>query len=188
MARQTLRSQNKCEDCGYTWYPRGKNLSLACPRCKGSKVGYAGPGLFACLVGLALLYFFARTPSNSTQPTAAAEAQPTSLVEESTPALPAPSAPEAPFAALPAATAPEPIPNSPHVDAVAAKPAAETPAASVATAEASSTESPKQDAAKRVYTEDEIARMEDERQYHGDDPIVRARLGLPSKETKMLLK
>lgn len=30
--------------------------------------------------------------------------------------------------------------------------------------------------------------MEDQTQYHENDPIVRARLGLPSKETKMLLK
>jgi len=147
-----------------------------------------GRGFQSGSVGLALLYFFARTPSNSTPPTSAAEAQPTSLVEEATPALAAPSAPEAPVVALPAATAPEPSPSSPYVDAAAAKPAAKTPAASGATAEASSTESPKLDAAKRVYTEEEIARMEDERQYHEDDPIVRARLGLPSKETKMLLK
>jgi len=38
----------------------------------------------------------------------------------------------------------------------------------------------------RVYSDNEIAQMEDEKQYHGDDPIVRSRLGLPSRETGKL--
>ncbi|MDR6924804.1 cell envelope integrity protein TolA [Pseudomonas sp. BE134] len=29
----TKRPQNKCEDCFYTWYPRGKQRSLKCPNC-----------------------------------------------------------------------------------------------------------------------------------------------------------
>jgi hypothetical protein len=29
----TKRPKNKCKDCGYTWYPRGKNLSRSCPEC-----------------------------------------------------------------------------------------------------------------------------------------------------------
>lgn len=39
----------------------------------------------------------------------------------------------------------------------------------------------------RIFTDAEIDQMEDEKQYHGDDPIVRARLGLPSRETKRLI-
>ena len=29
----TYRPKNECDDCGYTWYPRGKNRSLRCPHC-----------------------------------------------------------------------------------------------------------------------------------------------------------
>jgi hypothetical protein len=40
----------------------------------------------------------------------------------------------------------------------------------------------------RIYSDEEIRKMEDRAEYHGDDPIVRARLGLPSRETKRLLR
>lgn len=36
MGRGTYRPHNTCKGCGYTWYPRGKDISQACPRCKGS--------------------------------------------------------------------------------------------------------------------------------------------------------
>ena len=35
----TLRNQNGCYNCGYTWYPRGKARSLRCPDC-GSRETY----------------------------------------------------------------------------------------------------------------------------------------------------
>jgi hypothetical protein len=31
-SRVTKRPLNRCEACGYTWYPRGKTLSPRCPR------------------------------------------------------------------------------------------------------------------------------------------------------------
>lgn len=34
----TKRPQNKCKSCGYTWYPRGKSLSIKCPNCGGREV------------------------------------------------------------------------------------------------------------------------------------------------------
>lgn len=34
----TKRSQNKCDACGYTWYPRGKDKSLKCPSCGSNNV------------------------------------------------------------------------------------------------------------------------------------------------------
>jgi len=40
----------------------------------------------------------------------------------------------------------------------------------------------------RVFSDDEISQMEDEKQYHGTDPIVRARLGLPSRDTKRIAR
>lgn len=36
----TKRPLNLCE-CGYTWYPRGKDLSLRCPRCGSEEVRFA---------------------------------------------------------------------------------------------------------------------------------------------------
>ena len=29
----TKRPQNNCANCGYTWFPRGHNLSTKCPNC-----------------------------------------------------------------------------------------------------------------------------------------------------------
>lgn len=53
----TKRAQNKCKKCGYTWYPRGKHVSLKCPDCGSTEVGFAGGGwgLIALLViGIAI--------------------------------------------------------------------------------------------------------------------------------------
>ena len=41
----TKRSLNKCVDCKYTWYPKGKDLSARCPECASVNVKYAGMGL-----------------------------------------------------------------------------------------------------------------------------------------------
>ncbi len=35
----------------------------------------------------------------------------------------------------------------------------------------------------RIYTQDEIRKMEEASKYFGDDPIIRKRLGLPSRKT-----
>ena len=51
----TKRSQNKCKDCRYTWYPRGKDLSRECPNCKSTNVTFAGPGLGSILLGLVIV-------------------------------------------------------------------------------------------------------------------------------------
>jgi hypothetical protein len=39
----------------------------------------------------------------------------------------------------------------------------------------------------KIYSDGEITQMEDEKQYHGNDPVVRSRLGLPSRETGKLI-
>jgi hypothetical protein len=36
--RWTKRPQNYCGSCGYSWYPRGKSVSAACPRCGSEDV------------------------------------------------------------------------------------------------------------------------------------------------------
>lgn len=56
----TLRSQNKCGDCGDTWYPRGRDLSRQCPSCGSGNIGYAPVFLGGCgtaLGSLALVFF-----------------------------------------------------------------------------------------------------------------------------------
>ena len=35
---KNIRPQNRCKMCGYSWVPRGKNLSLSCPKCNDSNV------------------------------------------------------------------------------------------------------------------------------------------------------
>lgn len=55
----TKRPQNVCKNCGYTWYPRGKSVSLKCPKCGSGKVSLAGGGLFAgilLLIGAGVLF------------------------------------------------------------------------------------------------------------------------------------
>jgi len=47
------RDQNQCKDCGYIWYPRGRDLSEECPKCKSPNVAYAGG--FGCGVPMLLL-------------------------------------------------------------------------------------------------------------------------------------
>ena len=39
MGKSARRPHNECRSCGYTWYPRGKDLSLNCPRCHGAEIG-----------------------------------------------------------------------------------------------------------------------------------------------------
>lgn len=40
----TLRKQNQCGRCGYTWYPRGKEVSLRCPNCSDRDISYTYTG------------------------------------------------------------------------------------------------------------------------------------------------
>ena len=39
----------------------------------------------------------------------------------------------------------------------------------------------------KIYTDSEITQLEDDNQYHGDDPLVRRRLRLPEKQTGKLI-
>jgi hypothetical protein len=40
----TLRTQNHCTDCGYTWLPKGKNLPPKCPDCDSANVTHINSG------------------------------------------------------------------------------------------------------------------------------------------------
>ena len=67
--------QNLCKHCGYTWYPKGKALSMQCPRCGSGAVTLAGLGCLRCcgwiifaFVGFVVLSVAARSctrPPNS---------------------------------------------------------------------------------------------------------------------------
>jgi|APGre2960657404_1045060.scaffolds.fasta_scaffold96748_2 hypothetical protein len=52
--QSTYRPQNTCHSCGYTWYPRGKDVSLICPNCGSYETGIDFSGLigFLLLIGL----------------------------------------------------------------------------------------------------------------------------------------
>lgn len=68
MSRTTKRTQNRCSNCGYTWFPRGKGLSKKCPQCGASSIDYHGGCLFlllysslksiATVVGLLFMLFY----------------------------------------------------------------------------------------------------------------------------------
>lgn len=70
--RGTLRPQNLCKSCGYSWYPRGKSLSPKCPHCGSSDTsidssGCVGGGILVVVVVL-LGVVFSRMQGNAPQP------------------------------------------------------------------------------------------------------------------------
>ncbi len=52
--RATYRPGNVCKTCGYTFYPRGHNVSLRCPNCgsRDIRMSYAG-----CVLPIAVVLF-----------------------------------------------------------------------------------------------------------------------------------
>lgn len=180
MSKKTLRMQNECEDCRYTWYPRGKSLSTACPKCGGKNVTYpetvsgstsrygSGAGtLIAIVIAVAAIYFFShRNPEVPGADTA------TSSPINTPPVVNRPVVVE------------QPTPTAKQLESTTVVP-------SLSQTHTSGVESPiaaavVEDTQHKLFTDDEIDRLEEEKQYHGDDPIVRARLGLPSRTTKKL--
>ncbi|MYN47646.1 hypothetical protein GTP23_21630 [Pseudoduganella sp. FT93W] len=78
----TKRPQNKCKKCGYTWYPRGAHISLKCPSCGSSEVGFAGPG-----VGILALFVIAVMVFGGSKKEAPAEAPSAPPVNAKLPAV-----------------------------------------------------------------------------------------------------
>lgn len=192
---KTLRSQNKCNDCRYTWYPRGKNLSRMCPSCGSENVGIVVN--WAPLLAVAAIGLYVAFGGKSNDSTASSEA---SLAPTGTLA-PAQAADQGAALAEPVAAPPpsggvewveviEPAktaePSETEVPAQPA-PAQETPVAA-APAALAPVPSLKVEEYERVYTDEEIAALEDQKQYRGNDPIVRLRLGIPSRETRKLIR
>jgi len=195
---KTLRSQNKCNDCRYTWYPRGKNLSRVCPSCGSENVAIVvnwTPVIAVAAIGLYLAF------GNSGSNAPAADVQPAASVE-----VAAPVASEPQDAVVPEPT-PAPVTQRAEkqenviesssastssterdvIPALAVDPA-RAPSAPLEAASETPQPTAKVDEFDRTYSDDEIAVLEDQKRYHGDDPIVRSRLGIPSRETHKLIR
>lgn len=179
----TKRSLNKCADCKNTWYPKGKDLSSRCPECKSTNVEYAGSGLLGKLgIGVAVLLalsIFSGKDKQSAQPTAdngMPVGQP-SQFEGGTPVT-------SPFQN----DAVEFTKGGPYpVEYRASEINSERQSAEPKEAASLSNSAQENSDAERIYSDSEITAMEDSKQYHGDDSIVRRRLGLPSRETGKLI-
>lgn len=182
----TKRSQNKCRNCKYTWYPKGKNLSLKCPGCGGTDVGYAGMGLFGQL-GLGALViggFVIFSGGEKSVSSPSQDVKTPSGLATSTPPMPAgPMTPPAPpnreVQHAPGLTL-GPIEYRNPAAGVVVQPGATM--SQVPPATSSST-----GRTIRIYSPDEITAMEQAKGYQGNDSIVRRRLGLPSRETGQLI-
>lgn len=178
----TKRSQNKCRTCKYTWYPKGKNLSLKCPGCGGTDIGYAGMGLFGQL-GLGALViggFMIFSGSEKSVPSQSLDVKATSGLPTSTPLVPVspplhPTHPNREVQRAPDLTLGTVEYHNPAADVVVQQGIAmsQVPAST--------------GRAIRVYSSEEITAMEQAKGYKGNDSIVRRRLGLPSRETGQLI-
>lgn len=173
----TKRSLNKCGKCKNTWYPKGKNLSTRCPACGDSDVKYAGMGLLGKILttGLVISAIAAFSGGKQSSP-------PSSHPEPG-------GRPTAPAAAPSASaqSAPNLVPGpieyrTPQVSASGqggmrlSQTVAPVPAPALRATEGDKT-----------YSRAEIEQLEQAKQYYGDDPIIRRRLGLPSKDTGKLI-
>ena len=78
--------------------------------------------------------------------------------------------------------------REPEVTSTSASAPAQEPAVSVNVTASASPPLVKADEGDRTYTDEEISALEDQKQYHGNDPIVRSRLGIPSRETRKLIR
>lgn len=83
--RATKRPLNKCGDCGHTWYPKGRSISLKCPACHGKNTKRAGIGLGAAILIIAGLALFGGGKKDNSHEAAAPDVSPASAVTESAP-------------------------------------------------------------------------------------------------------
>ena len=171
-----LREKNECGSCGYTWFPRGKNISSNCPKCKSEKVRSYGPGIISILVFLFIVFIVTRNPPDFSKSSKDVQDQTISNVQSSEPISHIDSE-----ASLnkPLITETPTITSNATINTMIVEPQSEK--TSNADAEPPFTDFEK------IFSDEEIAQMEKSKQYHGDDLIIRRRLGLPSKETKKLI-
>jgi hypothetical protein len=62
--RWRRRPPNACRNCGYSWYPRGRDVFLYGPRCKSQEVEVPPDG-YTIALGY-LIYFFVTHVRTST--------------------------------------------------------------------------------------------------------------------------
>jgi len=196
---KTLRSQNKCNDCRYTWYPRGKNLSRVCPSCGSENVAIVvnwTPIVAVGAIGLYLIFGGKSNndPATGSQTIAPLEAATPAEIVDQHSAPPEPVATSTPQHPLTREEVIEPprLPRSAEQEASSASTTPIEPSLTPveATGPAATTPAPdaKVDEFERVYSDEEISTLEEQKQNHGNDPIVRSRLGLPSRETHKLVR
>lgn len=101
-SRGTQRPQNICGACQYTWYPRGKDLSLKCQRCGSSDVQIVpvkSSGLNGCLVLLvaaaALIFVIVGIFSKKDEASPAPKGAESNAMSESIQQIETPSLPQA---------------------------------------------------------------------------------------------
>jgi uncharacterized protein YecT (DUF1311 family) len=99
----SLRPQNQCNACSYTWFPRGKHLSLRCPGCGSRDIETVRPPvrsssgcgpvvLVAILIVLAIGWAASRSgggmssPSPASEPAAASAGDASSAAQQQLPA------------------------------------------------------------------------------------------------------
>jgi hypothetical protein len=201
---KTLRSQNKCNDCRYTWYPRGKNISRVCPKCGSENVAVVidwAPIPILAVAGIALyLIFFNGKVDNHTSTIERAldpthhESPITNDVFARPQAEPgvkqSPLLVEAKEKDIETSRRPAPSESEPAAEEILSSSFVASPMPAIASAPSS----PQADLAikvegfERIYNDEEISALEEQKQYHGDDSIVRSRLGIPSRETRKLIR
>ena len=102
----TKRMQNRCKDCGYTWYPKGKNLSRQCPNCGSKNVTYAGGG---CVAVIFVIFAIWGVSNFSALPTAFSNSTSTPTIPPAPVTQPIPSVSTPPSASeTPATVVPSP--------------------------------------------------------------------------------
>jgi len=194
---KTLRNQNKCNDCRYTWYPRGKNLSRVCPSCGSENVAVVTnwtPLIAVAAVGLYLAFGGKSNSGDAISGTPAPSIEAAAPVESVAPEQPRPESAAMPVRPReqekeeymePARTS---RPREPEMVPSPAPAPAQEPVVSVNATAPAVPPPVKIDEADRTYTDEEISALEDQKRYHGNDPIVRSRLGIPSRETRKLIR
>lgn len=94
----TLNPKNKCSACSYTWYPRGKALSLRCPSCDSTDVKIVrmeARGIGGVGIAIAALVVFAIFKNSDKEEVSTELPRTEQLISvEQSPAAPAPASSE----------------------------------------------------------------------------------------------
>jgi hypothetical protein len=93
---------NRCQNCGYTWFPQGFDFSRRCPNCESSDVNYMGRLYLLMLVLIAVAagaFWATDRPHKSAQAKATPASTPVAMKPRHTTHA-TPAAPLAPLAVI----------------------------------------------------------------------------------------